>query len=303
MSKEPVSSEAYDDEWITAAWGDQANQQLLKKTRIQSRPRIVRAMALADIQSGQTILDIACGRGEVPAIACQKGASGIGLDYSEASLQFASRVREVHGSGAANTMELVRADASILPFESESFDRVTMLDIIEHLVPDQLDAMFREVYRVLKTGGYAVIHTLPNRWVYDITYPMLHRISGKLPANPRGAIERKVHINEQDIPKLNRTLSKTGFKYRLWLEQYIPAQARWNAGTDHYDDNRSKIYPVLAGVAGRLLELISKTPLKLLICNDIFGVLWKGEKLPLNGKLPLALTERLTCQFLTKNRD
>ena len=53
--------------------------------------------------------------------------------------------------------------------------------------------------------------------------------------------------------------------------------------------------PLSSGVAGRLLELVSMTPCKLLLCNDIFGVIWKEPKPPVG--LPWALTERLTCSI------
>jgi SAM-dependent methyltransferase len=47
-----------------------------------------------------------------------------------------------------------------LPFRSESFDLVLMLEVIEH-IPDIPHAL-REIARVLKPGGFAVV-TTPNR--------------------------------------------------------------------------------------------------------------------------------------------
>ena len=170
-----------------------------------------------------------------------------------------------------------------------------MLDIVEHLYPEQLASMFQEVHRVLSPNGYAIIHTLPNRWVYDLTYPVVHRLWKKVPKDPRNPYERKIHINEQDIPKLHTILKQLGLHHRVWLEQHIPAQARWSKGVDKFSDNRENVYPLLSGVAGRLLELLSMTPAKLILCNDIFGVIWKQPESLAGTKLPLALTERLTC--------
>jgi len=292
--REGVAASAYDAEWIEAAWGEGANQALLRPGPIAARPRVRRAIELLALEPGTRVLDIACGRGEVPAIVCQRGGVGVGLDYSEAALAFARQVLAVHDPAAAST-GLVRADATALPFAAASFDRVSMLDIIEHLYPPQLEAMFREVGRVLKPGGYAVLHTLPNRWVYNFTYPLLHRLYPKVPRDPRGPFERRIHINEQDLPRLHRLLARVGLRQRLWLEQHIPAQARWNAARqDHHDDTRDAVYPMLAGWAGRLFEWASATPLALVLCNDIFGVLWKDEQARL-PPLPRALTERATC--------
>ena len=296
MKREGVEADAYDDDWISAAWGDSANAQLLQAGPIRARPRVQRAIELLQIESDLKVLDIACGRGEVPAIVCQRGGNGVGLDYSQAACEFTRQVLGVHDPGGERS-GLVRADATSLPFAAQSFDRVSMLDIIEHLYPPQLEAMFREVSRVLKPDGYAVLHTLPNRWVYNITYPLLHRMYRKVPRDPRGPFERKIHVNEQTLPDLHTMLARVGLRQRLWLEQHIPAQARWNAQRrDRHDDTRDAVYPLLAGWAGRAFELLSITPAKLLLCNDIYGVLWKSDAAAL-PRTPLALTERLTVRL------
>ncbi|OGI42055.1 MAG: hypothetical protein A2150_00145 [Candidatus Muproteobacteria bacterium RBG_16_64_11] len=193
-------------------------------------------------------------------------------------------------------MELVRADACHLPFQSMTFDRVTMLDIIEHLVPVQLESMIREVHRVLKPGGYAILHTLPNRWVYDITFPLLHCLYPKFKADPRGPIDKEIHVNEQDLPSLHHLLERCGLRHHLWLEQHMAAQARWNMAADKYGDQRDQLYPILAGRMGNLLEWLSATPARLLLANDIFGIAWKSEAPP-PVRFPLALTERLFCRL------
>lgn len=298
MDQQPVKSDVYDKEWLASAWGNKANKELLEQDKLIARPRLARALELANVRPRLKLLDIACGRGEMPVLAAEKGAHAIGLDYSFAALEFAKKLCDtrIKKSCTPLNIELIRSDACILPFADNSFDRITMLDIIEHLLPDQLESMFIEIRRVLKHDGYAVIHTLPNRWVYNITFPLLNLMSDKFPKEPRSESEKKIHINEQDIPKLYQTIENCRLKQRLWLEQFIPAQARWNQGKDKYGDNRDTIYPAFSGLAGSVLEIVSHTPLKLILCNDIFGILWKGSK-PTNIKTPLALTERITCCF------
>jgi hypothetical protein len=45
---------------------------------------------------------------------------------------------------------------------------------------------------------------------------------------------------------------------------------------------------------GRVLEALSVTPLRLLLSNDIFAVLWRGKTAPQSiGKLPGAWVERI----------
>lgn len=294
-TRKPVGAEAYDEKWLSAAWGTQSNEDFLTQEVLHPRPRVERAMELAALRPGLRLLDIACGRGEVPAIAAQAGVEAVGIDFSAASLQYADRLRRAHRDKFLGEMALVRADACRLPFADASFDRITLLDIIEHLVPSQLEMMIREVHRLLAPGGYAVIHTLPNRWVYDVTLPFLHRLWHKIPQDPRGPIDREIHVNEQDLPRLHRMLGRSGLEHRLWLEQQMPAQARWNRRNDVYGDNRDRVYPLLTGMAGRLLEMASLTPLKLLLANDIYGLAWK-DRAPAVG-IPTGFTERLACRL------
>lgn len=296
MQKAPVPKEEYDESWIASAWGSKRNDELLSGGAITVRPRMARALSLAGLEPGLAVLDIACGRGEFPLLACTMGANAVGVDFSDASIEFARALKQSRRDKDAGSLEFVQADACQLPFDDGTFDRITMLDIIEHLVPGQLEQMFREVKRLLKPDGFAVIHTLPNRWVYDFTFPLLHRISRKFPANPRGPIDSVIHVNEQDLPKLKSMLRRCGLNSSIWLEQHMASQARWNSSNDEYGDNRDMIYPMLAGASGRLLELASLTPAKLLLSNDIFGTVWTGRK-PAQAVRKLALTERLATVF------
>jgi len=69
-----------------------------------------------------------------------------GIDLSEIPLRFSRR------RGHQRTL---RASATELPFDSESFDLVTALDVIEHLEDDARG--LAEIRRVLKPGAPAVI--------------------------------------------------------------------------------------------------------------------------------------------------
>ena len=294
MSRQPVDRHTYDSDWISSAWTDSANEALLARGELTPRPRVARAMELLRLVPGLRLLDIACGRGEVPALACRAGAEAVGIDYSDASVAFAANVRKTLREVGSDNFSLVQGDACVLPFANASFDRVSMLDIVEHLVPEQLEQMFREVKRILRPGGFAVVHTLPNRWVYEIGYRFARLAWRRLPEDPRNAYEKRIHVNEQDVVRLHKLLSHVGLSHRLWLEQHIPAQARWLTGQAVYRDQRDDVYPLMAGWPGRLLEGLSATPLRLVLSNDIFAILWNGETLPSSaGRLPSAYVERM----------
>lgn len=296
MRKDPVDRHTYDDEWIASAWSESGNEALLAQSDLKPRPRIARAMELLRLTPGLRLLDIACGRGEVPALASRAGVDATGIDYSDASISFAAKVRGAMRNARNSDFNLVQGDACSLPFANESFDRVSMLDIVEHLIPAQLESMFKETARILSPGGYAVVHTLPNRWVYEIGYRLTRLFWRRLPTDPRNPYEKRIHVNEQDIIKLHRMLVATGLSHRLWLEQHIPAQARWLTAQTIYHDQRDDVYPLMSRWPGRLLEALSTTPLRLILCNDIFAVLWRGPTPPRSvGPLPRAWIERTIC--------
>jgi SAM-dependent methyltransferase len=50
-----------------------------------------------------------------------------------------------------------------LPFESDYFDVVTLLAVVEHLNPTTLVELFREAHRTLKPGGMLIL-TTPANW-------------------------------------------------------------------------------------------------------------------------------------------
>lgn len=105
--------------------------------------------------SAISILDVGCGTGaNLPMLSQVAGVEGhvTALDYSPLALEFA------HHHLKDSSINLLRSDATHLPFASEQFDIVTMLDVLEHVEDD--GAAVREIYRVLKPGG-AFILTVP----------------------------------------------------------------------------------------------------------------------------------------------
>ena len=95
----------------------------------------------AEGKSEARILDIGCGTGGNLETLSKFGRAE-GVDISTEALDFC-RARGLNNvrQGAAET----------LPYESESFDLVTGLDVVEHLDDDV--AGLREMRRVLRTGG------------------------------------------------------------------------------------------------------------------------------------------------------
>ncbi len=100
-----------------------------------------------------------------------------------------------------------------MPLEDEVADGIAMLDVIEHLTPgEQADAL-RECLRLLRPGGRIVLHTFPNRAIYE-TYSRIRRVwpgGRSWPADPRKPIEREMHVGELTAVELEAGLRAAGF--------------------------------------------------------------------------------------------
>ncbi len=225
-------------------------------------PRLAAVLEVTDLRPGERVLDVGCGRGEfVRYLALNEKVIAYGVDYSADAVAIA---RE-HLTGVDGVL-IAHSDARRLPFAAGTFDKLFMLDIVEHLYPWELAAALREAGRVLADNGQLVIHTAPNRWYYRFGYPvyrLFERLRGnELPANPRDRFPyHHLHVNEQDIVGLARSLRRAGFKARVRLRNIKPPSL---AGES----------PVMK-LATRLLETF---PFKLVFCNDLIAVAQKESR-------------------------
>ncbi len=115
-----------------------------------------RAISLTGVRSGQRVLDIAGGTGDLSRAFSKKvGHSGrvVLSDINPAMLEVG---REKLINAGCNNVDFVLANAETLePFEDNSFDLVTISFGLRN-VTDK-DSALRAMYRVLKTGGRMLI--------------------------------------------------------------------------------------------------------------------------------------------------
>ena len=118
---------------------------------VESYAGIANPFSLGELQPGERVLDVGSGAGTDTLVAAQMvGAEGrvTGIDMTPEML---AKARAAAAEMGLPNVEFVDGEAEQLPFPDESFDVVISNGVID-LVPDK-DAVFSEIFRVLKPGG------------------------------------------------------------------------------------------------------------------------------------------------------
>jgi SAM-dependent methyltransferase len=166
------------DQWQTAAeawyrWSPTLNHWLGNATE--------QMLDLAQITTGQRVLDIAAGAGEQSVTVARKvGASGrvLATDISSNILEYAQKMAQEAG---LNNIETKVMDGENLNLEDETFDAViSRVGLI--YFPDQQKAL-REMRRVLKPGGKvaAIVYSTPDKNKFFSVPVSIIRNRAKLP--------------------------------------------------------------------------------------------------------------------------
>lgn len=134
-------------------------------------------VAAAGVQAGERVLDVATGSGNAALAAARRGARVTGLDLTPELLEIAQR----RASEAGLEIAFREGDAEELPFEDDSFDRVTSV-FGAMFAPDQAHAA-GELLRVCKPGGTVAV----SAWTPDgLNGQMFGTLGRHMPPPPEG---------------------------------------------------------------------------------------------------------------------
>ncbi len=101
----------------------------------------------------EKLLDVGCGTGRIVKFFNENGFKSLGCDIYEDALKFARKINK------KNT--IIKASATKLPFKNNSFDIISVISVIEHLSPVEVEKFLNEAKRILKPKGFIFLVT-PN---------------------------------------------------------------------------------------------------------------------------------------------
>lgn len=116
-----------------------------------------RKRAVKELPAGgsrRSVLDVACGTGDMCLLLAKQGAAVTGVDLSEEMLAIA-RKKVASAKFQFSTFNFQISDAEHLPFADASFDAVTCAFGVRNFV--HLEQGLGEMVRVLKPGGRMAI--------------------------------------------------------------------------------------------------------------------------------------------------
>lgn len=183
----------------------------------------IKLLNMLSVEDGINCLEVGVGRGEFLRQCAMIGAKVTGIDYSRDAIDIARAT--LCDFPEAN---IQISDARHLPFESDSFERVFAGDVIEHLSFEDGTLMLKEMYRVLKPGGFMLVHTSPNTLFIKIVYPLAKCILRFISRETINTLDNHLkvgsefHVHEYNLFTLKKVGKKAGLiNFTAWIDKDI----------------------------------------------------------------------------------
>jgi 2-polyprenyl-3-methyl-5-hydroxy-6-metoxy-1,4-benzoquinol methylase len=152
---------------------------------------------IEEMEGHKRHLDVGCGPGTLIGLL-DDGFNSTGIDISSAEIDYARRAYE------SESKRFLAASAHGLPDECRDYDVATLVEVIEHLAPAELDGVLRTTIERLRLGGKLVVTTPNFRSAWPLVEMLVNRL-GELNYAPQ-------HINKFTPRRLRELLQDLGLE-------------------------------------------------------------------------------------------
>lgn len=227
-------------------------------------------LKMLELGKEDLLLDVGCGRAEFLFNAAPHCRRVIGIDYSPDAVQISKETL----SETVNAIGLF-GDCRCIPFCDNSFERIICGDVVEHVTFGSAVNLFKEIHRVLKPGGFAIVHTSPNSIFIKVILPLGKFLLRLINREEEKKFEEKlhraesVHIYIHNFFSLKRLVKNAGItNARVTIDPDILR------GGDYIHTRKFSKNPLIKilGMLGRIFIV------RFFIGNDLFVKIYKEEK-------------------------
>lgn len=113
---------------------------------------------------GARLVEYGCGAAGISIYLRERGFRVIAADIAVGALEVARINDSRHRRRASTDLPLLRADTLDLPFADRALDGAMSFGLLEHFDDQSLDALMREVCRVIRPGGLFLADIIPARF-------------------------------------------------------------------------------------------------------------------------------------------
>jgi SAM-dependent methyltransferase len=152
---------------------------------------------IEEMEGHQRHLDVGCGPGTLIGLLDHRFIS-TGIDISTAEIDYARREYQ------SESKRFFALPLRALPDECRHYDVATIVEVIEHLGPAELDDVLRTTIERLRVGGKLVVTTPNFRSAWPIVEILVDRL-GELSY-------ARQHINRFKPPRLSQLLQDVGLE-------------------------------------------------------------------------------------------
>jgi 2-polyprenyl-3-methyl-5-hydroxy-6-metoxy-1,4-benzoquinol methylase len=231
-----------------------------------------RGTALIDSGTKGKVLDIGCSSGVFLDMMRTKGWDVAGVELCG---EFVKLARELFGLENIfnGTLEEAR-------FEDESFDLITMWDLVEH-VPDP-SSLLLEAERILKPTGLLLILTPDENSLIKYLTNMSYRITLGHFRLPVSVIYDEHHLFYFNLRSLDYALKNAGLRLTTRMKESTALDRILGPDSDHWLKKKKLMTAAIRflfslskvfGLQNKLLVIVQKKQLKLTLESNVFEIL------------------------------